>query len=256
MPDCWRIILRACPEVDDAQALEPDWIFARLVEVMLHIERMPGVVMKDIYAVVARRHALSRRARPARRRQCARHQPRGGMNMNCGMHAYARSRARSRNPGDARWWKTPRTSDGAWPSTLIPRTDRNVAGGTDWLDHARDRERSRQGRRSLRTTAMFDGARAVSTGGATQDDAQIMTRRVAGVPVPPSNPSVELRARGAARRPHDAVRVALSVMPGTTLEERNRRYAELYRDSVKAFGELQLRGVAIGLYRHPTALRP
>jgi maleate isomerase len=37
------------------------------------------------------------------------------------------------------------------------------------------------------------------------------------------------------------------VMPGTTLLDRNRRYLELYRDGVKAFGTLALRGIAIGL---------
>jgi maleate isomerase len=69
----------------------------------------------------------------------------------------------------------------------------------------------------------------------------------AGVLVPPSNPSVEPELA----RCLDG-RIALyasrfPVMPGTTLMERNRRYLELYRDSVKTFGELALRAIAIGL---------
>ncbi len=38
-----------------------------------------------------------------------------------------------------------------------------------------------------------------------------------------------------------------AVMPGTTLEERNRRYLGQYRDAVKAFGDLALAAMVIGL---------
>jgi maleate isomerase len=37
------------------------------------------------------------------------------------------------------------------------------------------------------------------------------------------------------------------VMPGTTLEERNRRYLAQYREAVTAFGDLALAAIAIGL---------
>ena len=164
MPDCWRIILRVPKEVDDAQALEPDWIFARLVEVMPHLGRMPGIVMKDIYGV-AKRVATRYRDGHILLAGDSAHvtNTRGGMNMNCGMHdAYAIARAIAGARGDARI-----VEDAAderrrvATQMLIPRTDRNVAGGKDWLDHVRatasDRDKAVA---LLRTTAMLDMAPA------------------------------------------------------------------------------------------------
>ena len=69
----------------------------------------------------------------------------------------------------------------------------------------------------------------------------------AGVLVPPSNPSIEPEL---ARLVDGAVTLYAArfpVMPGTTLEERNLRYVEHYRESVRAFGELALSGIVIGL---------
>ena len=69
----------------------------------------------------------------------------------------------------------------------------------------------------------------------------------AGVLVPPSNPAVEpelARCVDSAITLHAA---RFPVMPGTTLEQRNRRYLELYRGTVRAFGELKLAGIVIGL---------
>src|SRR5205085_9475345 len=51
MVDCWRIILRVPKEVDDATALDPEWMLGRLREVIPHCKRLPRVAMKDIYAV-------------------------------------------------------------------------------------------------------------------------------------------------------------------------------------------------------------
>ncbi|MFO1303937.1 MAG: hypothetical protein U1F54_09410 [Burkholderiales bacterium] len=96
----------------------------------------------------------------------------------------------------------------------------------------------------------------MSTGGATQDDAQIRPGAWAGVLVPPSNPSVEPELARCLDGRMTLYASRFPVMPGTTLEERNRRYVELYRDSVKAFGELALRGVAIGLTGPSYRLRP
>ena len=36
-------------------------------------------------------------------------------------------------------------------------------------------------------------------------------------------------------------------MPDTTLEQRNRRYLDLYRDAVRSFGEMKLAAMVIGL---------
>jgi maleate isomerase len=75
----------------------------------------------------------------------------------------------------------------------------------------------------------------------------IRPRAWAGVLVPPSNPSVEPELAHCLAGNVSLYASRFPVMPGTTLLERNRRYLEVYRDSVKSFGELALRGIAIGL---------
>jgi maleate isomerase len=69
----------------------------------------------------------------------------------------------------------------------------------------------------------------------------------AGVLVPPSNPSVEPELARLVDGTLTLYAARFPVMPGTTLEERNRRYVELYRESVRAFGELALSAIVIGL---------
>ena len=87
MPDCWRIILRVPRAVDDATALDPAWILARLQEVMPHCERLPAVVMKDVYGVARRVAARYRDGRVVLAGDSAHiTNTRGGMNMNCGLH--------------------------------------------------------------------------------------------------------------------------------------------------------------------------
>ncbi|HTP99090.1 MAG TPA: NAD(P)/FAD-dependent oxidoreductase [Casimicrobiaceae bacterium] len=142
MPDCWRIILRVPKEVDDAQALEPAWILPRLREVMPHIERLPNVVMKDIYGVSKRVASRYRDSRVILAGDSAHvTNTRGGMNMNCGIHdayAIAGAIADAVKSGD-----TSRVEAAAderrrvATQMLIPRTDRNVAGGPAWLEHVR-----------------------------------------------------------------------------------------------------------------------
>jgi maleate isomerase len=78
----------------------------------------------------------------------------------------------------------------------------------------------------------------------------------AGVLVPPSNPSVEPELARCLDGAMTLFAARFPVMPGTTLEERNRRYVEIYRDSVRAFGELSLSSIVIGLTGPSYRLRP
>ncbi|MEP7328098.1 MAG: arylmalonate decarboxylase [Betaproteobacteria bacterium] len=81
----------------------------------------------------------------------------------------------------------------------------------------------------------------------TDDTSAIRPAFYGGVLVPPSNPSVEPEMQ---RLLHPAMTLyasRLATMPGTTLQERNRRYIDLYRDAVKTFGELELAAMVIGL---------
>ena len=142
MPDCWRIILRVPKEVDDAQALEPAWILPRLREVMPHIERLPNVVMKDIYGVSKRVASRYRDSRVILAGDSAHvTNTRGGMNMNCGIHdAYAIAGAiadavKSGDPSRVEAAADERRRVAT--QMLIPRTDRNVAGGPAWLENVR-----------------------------------------------------------------------------------------------------------------------
>ena len=164
MPDCWRIILRVAKEHSDEQALAPDWILDRLREVIPHCRRLPNVAMKDVYQV-SRRVAGFYRAGSAYLAGDAAHltNTRGGMNMNCGIHdAFAIATAMveavrrgDRSIVDAASDRRRRVAT----EQLIPRTDRNVAGGQAWLDKLRDMAASReQALDYLRATAMMDMA--------------------------------------------------------------------------------------------------
>lgn len=162
MPDCWRIILRVPKEVDDADALRSDWILARLQEVMPHCERVPHVVMQDIYGV-ARRVADRNRQGRVLLAGDALHitNTRGGMNMNCGIHdAWALARAIADAPPggeDAAVEAAANERLRVSREMLIPRTDRNVAGGAAWLDRIRTMAASPSETAAyLRTAAMLD----------------------------------------------------------------------------------------------------
>lgn len=162
MPDCWRIILRVPKDVNDDDALRSDWILARLEEVMPHIERVPNVLMQDIYAVarrVATRNAQGRVLLAGDAVHIT--NTRGGMNMNCGIHdAWALARAiADAPPGDDASLVAAAADERLRVARemLIPRTDRNVTGGPAWLDKIRATAASPHDAAAyLRTAAMLD----------------------------------------------------------------------------------------------------
>lgn len=164
MPDCWRIILRVSKEVDDATALDPDWILARLKEVIPSCDRLPAVLMKDIYGVsrrVAERYRVGRTLLIGDAAHIT--NTRGGMNMNSGLHdAFAIAQAIIvASGGEGQQVVDDAVDERRRVATqmLIPRTDRNVAGGEAWLDHVRAMAAdSAQALAYLRSTAMLDMA--------------------------------------------------------------------------------------------------
>lgn len=139
MADCWRIILRVPKEVDETTALDPDWILARLKEVIPHCDRLPGVMMKDVYGVARRVAQRYRDGRVVLIGDSAHiTNTRGGMNMNCGLHdafVIAMSIIDAVH-GDGSQVVNDAADERRRIATqmLIPRTDRNVAGGEAWLD--------------------------------------------------------------------------------------------------------------------------
>jgi len=162
MPDCWRIILRVPKEIDDERALDPEWILPRLRDVMPRIERLPNVLMKDVYGVSKRVAARYRDSRVILAGDSAHvTNTRGGMNMNCGIHdAYAIAGliVEALRGGDsALVEKAADERRRVATQMLIPRTDRSVAGGPAWLEQVRAMAASTAKTVSyLRTTAMLD----------------------------------------------------------------------------------------------------
>ena len=69
----------------------------------------------------------------------------------------------------------------------------------------------------------------------------------AGILVPPSNPTVEPELHRLVGASMALFAARFDVMPGTTLEERNRRYLDAYREAVTSFGDLALASILIGL---------
>ncbi len=161
MPDCWRIILRVPKEVDEATALRSDWVLARLREVIPHCARVPHVVMRDVYAVARRVAARNREGRVLLAGD-ALHitNTRGGMNMNCGIHdAWALALAIAGGTTDDATSVAAAAAERLRVAheMLIPRTDRNVAGGSAWLEKVRAMAANPSETTAyLRTAAMLD----------------------------------------------------------------------------------------------------
>lgn len=162
MADCWRIILRVPKEVDDTTALDPDWILARLRDVIPDCDALPTVVMKDVYGVSRRVAASYRKGRAVLVGDSAHiTNTRGGMNMNCGIHdAFAIATAiveAVRHGDDAAVAAAADERRRVATQMLIPRTDRNVAGGEAWLEQVRAMAADPAKRVAhLRATAMLD----------------------------------------------------------------------------------------------------
>lgn len=167
MPDCWRVIVRVPEAESDAAVQDPAWYLPRvrrflpLGEAATPDGGLP-LIGKDVYGaskMVADRYREGRVFLIGDSAHLT--NTRGGMNMNCGIHdawAMAEALAGALPTGD--WAAVETVADARRAvavETLIPRTDRNVAGGEAWLAEiaatAADPARARA---YLRGTAMLD----------------------------------------------------------------------------------------------------
>ncbi|MGO4403562.1 FAD-dependent oxidoreductase [Bosea sp. RAF48] len=162
MPDCWRIIIRVPEEVTDETALQDGWFAERLREVLPSWTTPPAVGGRDVYGA-SRRVASQYQVGRAFLAGDSAHvtNTRGGMNMNCGIHdAQALTHAMIRALRDNRPALVAAAADErkrVAEEMLIPRTDRNVAGGEGWLQKVRELASSRSSAADyLTTAAMLD----------------------------------------------------------------------------------------------------
>lgn len=162
MPDCWRIIIRVPGDVTDETALQDGWFAERLREVLPSWTTPPTVSGRDVYGA-SRRVASAYQVGRAFLAGDAAHvtNTRGGMNMNAGIHdaqalAHAMIHALRENRPElvaAAAAERKRIAE----EMLIPRTDRNVAGGEGWLQKVRELAASRASATDyLATAAMLD----------------------------------------------------------------------------------------------------
>jgi 2-polyprenyl-6-methoxyphenol hydroxylase-like FAD-dependent oxidoreductase len=162
MPDCWRIILRVPQAVGDEAAMEPAWMLDRLQAVLPGWRELPTVMAKDVYGASRRLASRFRQGRVYLIGDCAHlTNTRGGMNMNCGIHdaaALAGAIIATLPHGDTRLVDAAADSrHRVAAELLIPRTERNVSGGTAWTDSLRQTAADPVARHAyLRTAAMLD----------------------------------------------------------------------------------------------------
>lgn len=162
MPGCWRLVLRAPPELSDEAATSPDYYRPRAAEFLGEwIEQIPDIV-PDIFAVGKKIASRYRKGRSYLMGDAAHiTTTRGGMNMNCGIHdsyVIAQAAVRAWHDNDASILDL--ASDARHRTAveqLIPHTDHSISGGDDWVERVRqaasDPERSRA---FLRAATMMD----------------------------------------------------------------------------------------------------
>lgn len=165
MPDCWRLIIRLAPGFDPETVVRPDWF---MPVVRRYIPQLPAGPLAlrehDIYGarkMLASRHGTDRVFLIGDALHLT--NTRGGMNMNCGIHdAYALGNAIAKALlGDtpAHATEAARRRRRIARDQLLPRTDRTVAGGADWLEHVRRMAADPvQAREMLVRAAMLDMA--------------------------------------------------------------------------------------------------
>jgi 2-polyprenyl-6-methoxyphenol hydroxylase-like FAD-dependent oxidoreductase len=164
MPDCWRIIIRLPKGYDENEVTKPEWYMRVVRHFMPAVPERLTLRSLDIYGaskMVADEYHRGRVFLAGDATHLS--NTRGGMNMNCGIHdAYEMALAigesiRSGDSGPAEA-AAQRRRDVA-VNELIPRTDRNVTGGPEWLEHIRATGADPDAARAmLWRTAMLDMA--------------------------------------------------------------------------------------------------
>ncbi|MFT4014445.1 MAG: FAD-dependent monooxygenase [Paracoccus sp. (in: a-proteobacteria)] len=164
MPDCWRVIIRLPDGFDEAEVTRPEWYMAELGSFIPGLPKRLTLRSWDIYGarkMLASGHGAARTFLIGDALHLT--NTRGGMNMNCGIHdAYTLGNAiaqalASGQPALAE--AAARERRRVAEQELLPRTDRNVRGGADWLDEVRRRAADADSARDMLVrTTMLDMA--------------------------------------------------------------------------------------------------
>lgn len=164
MPDCWRIIIRLPKDFREDEVTKPEWYMPVVRHFMPAVPDMLALRGLDVYGaskMVADEYFRGRVFLAGDATHLS--NTRGGMNMNCGIHdAYEMAlafcealRTGRAQPAEAAAHRRRRVA----VDELIPRTDRNVTGGPEWLEHIRATGADPKAARAmLWRTAMLDMA--------------------------------------------------------------------------------------------------